>query len=117
MAGDCREEPREFLKRNPLVHFGSYHYWTRRKCKWGRPRISETDLLCCESGSAPSARSRPRLQNTFVTLSSPRRSPPGLPEAEDGRRRASVMGLSISAEVCNAITIIEAQIINIRKTA
>ena len=32
MAGDCKEEAREVLKTNPLVQFGSYHYWTLRKC-------------------------------------------------------------------------------------
>ena len=39
MAGDCSEESREFLKRNPLDKFGSYRVWTRRECLWGRARI------------------------------------------------------------------------------
>ena len=63
MAGACKEEPREFLKRNPLVQFGSYHYWTPRECLRCPPCVSEAGVYFLEGGSAPSRRSRFRLQN------------------------------------------------------
>ena len=97
--------PGSFWRRRSTNLHDTYRIWTPRECLRCPARISEADLLCCESASAPSRRSGPRLQNTFVTLSSPRRSPPGPPEAEGGRRRASLVELSISAEVCKVIII------------
>ena len=103
MAGDCKEEAREVLKTNPLDKFDSYHYWPPRECLRCRTCVSEAGVYFLEGGSAPSRRSRFRLQNSSVTPSSPRRRPPGPPEAADGRCRAPLVALSISAEVCNAI--------------
>ena len=99
----AEKSPGSFWRRRNSNKFDSYRIWTRRDPQWCPPRISDAGVLCCESGSAPSRRSRFRLQNSSVTPSSPRRRPPGPPEAADGRCRAYLVGLSISAEVWNAI--------------
>ena len=91
MAGDCSEESRESLKRNPLDKFGSYRVWTRRECLWGRARIPVVGMAFIVNGQLFRGGLVFGRKNTFETTSSLAGSPSGPPEAEEGRRGGSLV--------------------------
>ena len=94
MAGDCSEEFREFLKRNPLDKFGSYRVWSygrRRECLWGHARIPVVGMAFIVNGQLFRGGLVFGRKNTFGTTSSLAGSQSGPPEAEEGRRGGSLV--------------------------